>query len=193
MVRVARFNSGDRWGGRGLVYGPLKEPEVKKPMSNDNMISQSIPAADKALAKQKTAEIQALLPFLTNIPAEDKKGFQVIGKNRAGMDVDFVEQMTLRPDLMPGFVDLAEVKKDLALRRDLDEIAMALEQLLESIQDTSALANHDCLMAYLAFYNNVKSAQQRGVAGSDAVLTALAKYFPNSRKAAVTPVVPPAK
>jgi len=191
MERVGVFDSGDCFDDPNVVYdGPLSGTEGRT-MSNDNLISQEIAPADKTAAKQKTEDIWALLPFLVNIPAEDKKGFPVIAKGRAGMDEDFITQMTQRPELVPGFVNMTEVNKDLKLRRDLEDILPRLEQLVEAIKDTTALANHDNYLAYLAFYNNVKAAQQRGVPGADALLATLAKYFPGGRRKATPAPTPP--
>jgi hypothetical protein len=189
MPRVGRYDSGDRWDDPNLVWDGLPQPE-NHTMSDDNRISQSIAAADKTAVQQKIEEIWALLPFLVNIPAEDKNKFMVIGTARAGMDEAFQAHMTAHPELVPGFVNLAEVTKDKTLRTDLGDLLRRPKQLVEAIQDTMTLANSDTIVAYLAFYSNVKSAAKRNVPGADAILTDLARFFPTGRRAASNPTPP---
>lgn len=190
MDRVLVFGSGDCWGDSGLVFGPLKKPEVKKPMSNDNRISAVLAPADKATILQKIKEIAALMPFLATLTPQDRKMLPTLGTARAGMRETFMRHMAEHPEMVPGFVEMDEVTKDANLDHDMEDVGSQIRQLLQSIDDTTTLASHDNYVAFLATYNNVKAAAQRGLAGTDTLLAEEAVFFQHK---AAQPATKPTK
>jgi len=156
-------------------------------MSNDNRISQEITDAVKAQVLTKFQEIKDLLPFLITLTPEEKRGIITISTERGAMDEAFTSEMAAHADLVPAYVDAAEMERDRELRGDLLEILQRSRELCDALEDTAHVAGSDVLLGYLSFYNSVQQAAKRGVAGSKALIENLSRFFPRSRRAVVVP------
>ncbi len=156
----------------------------------DNRISAELTSANKNTILTKLDEITALLPFLLNLTTEEKSSLPKMSTIRSGMDEAFALEMAAHPELVPGFVDLAEVNKDRALRSALREIFQQLGPLCEGVDDTQTAAGVDTYMAYLSFYSNVKQAAKRNVPGANTILDNLKRFFPRGGGGGPTPTPP---
>ncbi len=157
-------------------------------MPNDNRISQEITDAVKSQVLTKLQEIKDLLPFLITLTPEEKRSILTISTERGAMDAAFTSEMAAHADLVPAYVDPAEMARDRELRADLLEILQRSREICDALEDTAHVAGSDVLLGYLSFYNSVQQAAKRGVDGSKALLDNLSRFFPRSRRAAV--VVP---
>src|SRR5205085_1014025 len=107
----------------GLKYdGFVPEPQPPHIMSTDNRISAELADAAKEQILAKIAEIRALLPFLINLMPEERKRIPTIGTERTGMVGAFTASMGMHSELIPSYVNMAEVTKD----RDLREALLAV-------------------------------------------------------------------
>jgi hypothetical protein len=151
-------------------------------MPNDNRISAVLAPADKTTILQKITDTRALLPFLLNLTAQERKELFKLGDKGLGFDEKCKTYMTNNPALVPGFVTVAEVDKDRALRLALLDIQRELASLLEAVDDTVMVLGSEIVMADLSFYQNVKQAAKRGVLGIDVIFNDLQERFPGTRK-----------
>lgn len=158
-------------------------------MTNDNKVSASISAQDKADILAAFNTIRTKLPFLINLTADGRRSTPAIATERGGMNTTFPTEMAAHADLVPSYVNMTEVNKDSALWDDLDEIEAAANGVCAAISDTKQAVGNDLLLAYLSFYNNVGQAAKRGVAGIQAVYDNLRRYF---KRGSTTPTPPPA-
>jgi hypothetical protein len=159
-------------------------------MPDDNKISAVVSAEAKQQILTKIDEIFQLLPFLVNLTPDDKRGMATIGTERLGMDVAYSAQMFAHPELVPSYVDMAELGKDRALFLVLAELSGRVKELLESLTDTSHVTGSDLYMAYMTFYANVQQAERRNVPGATAILQDLQRFIPRGRRR--QPESPPA-
>ena len=159
--------------------------------TTDNRISATLSPADKATALTKLGEIQALLPFLLNLTADENSSLPKMSAIRDGMDETFAQEMTAHPELVPNFVDMTELSKDRALRSALRDLHQQMCALCEGIEDTLTAAGVDTYLAYLSFYNNVKQGAKRNVPGANTVLDNLKRFFPRGGGSTPTPPTPP--
>ena len=157
-------------------------------MSNDKRISEEITDETKTLVLAKFQEIRELLPFLINLSPGEKSGIPTISTERGAMDAVFHSEMGAHPELVPGYVEMAEMARDRELRGDLLEILQRSREICDALEDTAHVAGSDVLLGYLSFYNSVQQAAKRGVAGATTLLDNLARFFPRSRRAAAPPV-----
>ena len=146
-------------------------------MPDDNRISAVLSPADKAAILAKLAECIALLPFAVNLTPEEKRTLPSIAVERAGMLDAFSEEMAAHPELVPAFVNVPEMNKDLVLYRDVMTLLQIALGLCERLGDTLKVTGTDLLTAFLPYYAAVKEARRRGVPGSDTVYNRLAPYF----------------
>jgi hypothetical protein len=157
-------------------------------MSNDNRLSATITDEVKIQVLAKFQEVMDLLPFLVNLSSAEKRGITTIGTERGAMDEAFAAEISAHPELVPSFVDTAELELDRALRADLLEILQRSREMCEALEDTSHVAGSDVLLSYLSFYSNAQQAAKRGVPGADTLLANLSRFFPKrGRAVAPTP------
>ena len=158
-------------------------------MSTDNRVSAEITDSVKAEVLAKFQDIKTLLPFLVTLTKDEKKSISTISTERGAMDETFHTEMSAHPDLVPSYVDSAELAKDRELRLDLLEILQAAREVCDAVEDTAHVAGSDILLAYLAFYSNTKQAAKRGVPGTGTLLDNLSRFFPGGRRATTPPRV----
>jgi hypothetical protein len=160
-------------------------------MPSDNRISAAISAADKALIITKLNEIRALLPFLVNLTADERKELPKIGDKTLAFDQKCAGYMAARPELVPGFINLTELNKDRVLMSDTDDLLREFNMTVEALSDTFLLAGSEAYMADLAFYQNVRQAAKRGVTGVDAIYDDLRQRFPGRPRTEEPPPTTP--
>jgi hypothetical protein len=95
--------------------------------------------------------------------------------------------MTTRPELVPGYVDLAELAKDRKLVADLMPCLQMLLPLAQAMEDTVTLAYSDIYVSDLGFYQSIRQAAKRGMAGTDTIYDDLQERFPGRPKKVVPP------
>ena len=173
-----------RYGDPLAVYGKAATKENRS-MTPDNLSTLTMTPADKtALLAAITTLAGLAATYSVNIPVDEKKNYAVIGQGRAGMDEVFIRSMTDNPGMVPSYVVMADVNVDRTFRKDIKDVVAPLSNIIEGLSDAELLANSDNFMAYTAYYNNVKMAAKRGVAGADAELAKLQPFFATGRRAA---------
>jgi hypothetical protein len=177
MPQPLTWSSSLTWNAPGAVWnGVAAQPNTTMP--NDNRISAAVTAADKAAILTKINEINALLPFLVNLTKDERIQLPKLGPASLGFDEQCASYMSTAPNLVPPFVDPAEVTKDRALRLILADIWRELRKLCEKVDDTLMLVGSEIWMADLSFYQTVKQASRRGVGGADTIYDDLKERFP---------------
>jgi hypothetical protein len=83
-------------------------------------------------------------------------------------------------------MDIPEFKRDLKLARQLKELLLMLEPVVEKISDSYMAAGMDAFDAARKMYNYVKAAAESGVPGTDTIVDELRKRF-YKRKSSSTP------
>jgi len=160
-------------------------------MASDNRISFEITAPQKAAIVSAVAALKTALDGVTiNLTADERQSLPRIGDNSIAFDEKCQAYMSSRPDLVPSFLDTAEMAKDRRLVADLLPFLRELAPICEGLEDTVMLANSDNLVGDLAFYQNVRQAAKRGVSGTDTIFNDLRTRFPG-RPRRDTPPTPP--
>lgn len=161
-----------------------------RPMASDNRISLEITAAQKTAIVDAVMALKAALNGITiNLTADEKQSLPRIGDNTLAFDEKCAAYMASRPDLVPSFLDTAEMAKDRKLVADLLPCLREIAPICEGLEDTIMLANSDNYVGDLAFYQNVRQAAKRGVSGADTIYDDLKTRFPGRPKK--DPATPP--
>lgn len=157
-------------------------------MASDNRISLDITAAQKTAIVDAVAALKAALQGITiNLTKEERQSLPKVGDKTLAFDEKCKAYMASRPELVPGFIDMAELAKDRKLVADLLPCLQEVAPIAEALEDTISLAYTDIYIADLAFHANVKQAAKRGVPGTDTIYDDLRERFPGRPKAAPTP------
>ena len=148
-------------------------------MASDNRISIIVTPQKKAAIEAAVLALKTELQDITVSLAEgERESLPRIGDKTLAFDTKCEGYMASRPDLVPNFIDAAERAKDRKLIEDLLPSFRELAPLAQAMEDTLALANSDNYMGDLSFYQNVKQAAKRGVAGAEVIYDDLKSRFP---------------
>lgn len=147
-------------------------------MPDDNRISATVSPTDKTAIMTKFTEIKALLPFLLNLTKDERIQLPKLGNASLAFDEQCASYMATAPNLIPPFVDPAEVTKDRNLRLALADILRECNKLCEALDDTLMQVGSEIWMADLSFYQTVRQAAKRSVFGADAIYDDLKQRFP---------------
>ena len=177
--------AGLSWDGDVSVSKPKS-----KAMASDNRISIEITAAQKtAIVNAVTALKTALTGIIINLTKDERQSLPKIADKTLAFDEKCKAYMAARPELVPSFLDTAELALDRKLIEDLLPCLRELAPICEGLEDTVSLAYTDVYVADLAFHANVKQAAKRGVPGTDTIYDDLKERFPGRPKA--EPPTPP--
>ena len=106
-----------------------------------------------------------------------------LGEKTVGFDEKCVAYMQSNPELLPGFVDTAEVDKDRALRAQLLRFAVDLQGLSMQVDDSLTVVGSEILMADLAYYQSAREAARRGRPGAQGIYDDLRSRWPTGSAA----------
>jgi hypothetical protein len=85
---------------------------------------------------------------------------------------------SLNPNLVPPYLDVAELKKDVELVKNIDPVYNLMSQIFTSLDDTYTALGSEAFNASLTFYNIVRDAAKRNVPGASTIYEDLKKRFP---------------
>ncbi len=157
---------------------PVPQSNPSYPMPNDNRVSAEVTAANVTVLMNKFTEIGTLLPFLLNLTKDERIALPKLGPASLAFDERCTSYMATAPNLVPPFLDEAEVTKDRALRLVLADLLREAKKLCEKIDDTLMLVGNEIWMADLSFYQTVRQAARRDVPGADTIYDDLKARFP---------------
>ena len=149
-------------------------------MPEDNRISATLADADKQAILDAVVLIKTKLPFLLDLTPDDRVSLPKMGDGSLAFDEKCAVYMDSLPTLVPGFVNVAEVKKDRALHNQLAGVAAQLIALGQSMDSTMMVIASEQWMADLSFYQSVRQAAKRGVPGAQAAYDDLSQRFPGN-------------
>jgi hypothetical protein len=157
-------------------------------MPNDNRISADLTEADKQAILDAVSLIRSKIPFLVNLTPDERQTLPKMSDKSVAFDDKCATYMDSLPALVPGFVDVGEVKKDRALRAQLTDVAAELISLGRSMDDTMMVVSSEVWMANLSFYQSVRQAAKRSVNGAQTANQDLSQRFPGGAKTVKTAV-----
>jgi hypothetical protein len=163
-------------------------------MSNllNNRLNITATAAQITAVKAAFQTILTNLPFLVGLTSDERKSLTTIDVSNKAFTEDAINAGVNNATLVPSYLSIANIKNDLTLFAQLDELTGIANQLCERIEDTKMLAGSEAYAAALALYKTFGSAADAGVPGVDSIVEQLKKRFATSTGNAVTtpPVAP---
>ena len=167
------------WGSAGLTWdGTATANNPPNNNMNDNRISFTLTPANKTAALGHVTGIRTLLPILLNLTKGERIALPKLGPASLAFDEHCKAYMASTPNLVPPFVSVAEVDKDRVLRVELADVFREVKKLCEELADTLMVIGSEIWLADLSFYQTVRQAARRDVAGADAVYDDLRPRFP---------------
>lgn len=125
-----------------------------------------------------------LLPLLQTLSAEDRKELFKLGEKNLPFLLKNMEYAEGNPELVPVFLDLPMMARDVNGNARLTGYARQLQPLMVALDDTITLTGSEALQGAMMFYHNVKLLSFNGVTKAKAIYDDLSIRFPGKRKRA---------
>lgn len=144
----------------------------------ENRISVILTEEEVTLINGFIDNINQAMPFLVNLPPEEKKGGFKLGDRNLGFLEKGKDYITQSPEFMPSYQPTEEVVVDAGSSVQLTSIVRKLRILADKIEDTASIAGMEALNGILTYYNAVKQAAKDNVNGDETIYNDLRKRFP---------------
>jgi hypothetical protein len=156
-------------------------------MTTENRISAEL--ADTALTAflGHIAAARALMPFLVNVPMDERNSIAKFGDKSQAFDVKCADYEGQRPDLVPTYVSVPETTKDRALIGQVRTGGAAVAQLADELFCTELVLGGDIADSDKALYAAIRLAAESGVPGAQAVYEDLKQRYPAATRRPATP------
>ena len=190
MSQPLRYNAGYRYNSPGLVYGGTVPDPIKNMSTNsstDTPIVVNITPAQKTAILAKAGELAALLTFTIGLSDDERKALLKLGEKTVGFDEKVASYMASRPDLVPGYVNLATLGQNRAARVDVVDLLRQVGDVWQRLSDTDLKLGNQIYKPELAFYSSAQEAAKHGVPGAQAIVDDLKTRFAGQGRHA-TPV-----
>ena len=117
------------------------------------------------------------LPFLQGLKMEERSSLLGIDVNNKAFVEDAIKAAVSNPHLLPEYIKVKDIQKDLALFNQTDELASLVVQALEKLTDTRLLAGSEAYMSALMLYRLFIAAAEAGLPGADSIVAQLKPRF----------------
>jgi len=130
-------------------------------MSTHNKVSGILTDAEQQKIIKNIDEVALALPFLINLTIENRKKMRKMGaKSIEYVNLSLQGAQNFPKALKVGF-DVTEFKNDVNLYNSLLPVAIKLQALIESLDDTILAAGSDAMMAADEVYAELKSSAKK--------------------------------
>lgn len=140
-------------------------------------ISAEIPDETVTQLIQQVREIEKLLPFVINLTPDQIRALPKMGDKSIPFVEKSLEFAQEYPELVPPYLDVPELQRDLDLYKKLKRLKNILQPLTEKVCDTYYAAGAEAFTAARTFYKSTKNASGLSVPGSDTIAEELGKRY----------------
>lgn len=156
-----------------------------------NRLNFVMPNADIADVKKSITDIYGKMPFLIGLTTDERVTLPKISENNKVFVGDSINALANNAPMLPSYLNVADIKSDLTLYEQLDELEMLALQLVEKIQDTRMLCGSEAYVSSLTAYRLFEAAASAGIPGADAIYDALKQRFAGQGQTGQTGPTPP--
>ncbi len=147
----------------------------------ENKISLDIASDTLQSVKASIASIKQNLPFLLSLTPDDRQSMPKMGDKTFAFVKKSYEYATQNPELVPSYVDIEEMRKDVETVEKLQSVYMLLNELHSKLDDTMMIAGSEAYVASLSFYGAVKEAAKKNVGAAKPIVEDLSARFVKGR------------
>lgn len=142
-----------------------------------NRLNTTMADADIADVKKSVANIYAKMPFLIGLTTDERVALPKINEGNKIFVGDSINALVNNAALLPPYLNVNDIKNDLTLYEQLDELEGLALQLVEKIQDTRMLCGSEAYASSLTAYRLFEAAANAGLPGTDSIYNALKQRF----------------
>lgn len=142
-----------------------------------NRVSATLTPEQISEVKTALQKVRETLPFLVGLTKDERKSMAKINTVNRSFTESAIAAISNNPDIFPLYLDVKEIRTDLTLFDQLDEIVKLSNQINESLRDTQIIAGSEAYISALTGYKFVAAAAKGGVQGAKTVYDDLKKRF----------------
>lgn len=135
-----------------------------------NRISASVDDETIGDIQAGLSSIRERLPFLLNFLEDNRPYLLEINEHLLPFMERSLEDAHQHPNLVPPFLDLEELARDLQLYRQLLRLLEPIQEMTSMLHDTAMAAGSDAFETALVFYKRVRMGAQLGDKEAEKVL-----------------------
>jgi hypothetical protein len=152
-------------------------------MNKENLVSLAISESELSDIRKALDVLQSrLLPHLIELTNDEKESMPKMGDKTVAFVTKATEHAEANTKLVPAYVDVAELRKDLNAIELLRPIFNGVNQIAKSLEDTMMIAGSEAYIAALAFYQSTKVAAKMNVTGAQEIYNDLQVRFPTKNR-----------
>jgi hypothetical protein len=136
-----------------------------------------VPQGLKDQLISQLSQMRKQLPTPPAIGPSERKVIQTISEIRKPFVDKSLKYAEKVPAILPAFVNVAELKMDLAAYEDYADIVKEYDLLGKKLNDLMFAAGADCFYASLAIYNTAKQAAKSGMSEAKPIVDDLKVLF----------------
>lgn len=140
-------------------------------------LSVVVPDQDVRDAKAKLNAIEQMFPFLIELSAEEILQLPRISVANRLFVQDIIQVLETYHVPLPDGISAAEIKKDLDLYDQLDNLGMDYEVMLKKMRNTATLAGSEAYKAALFVYKIIQTYAETSISGYGAIYERLKQRF----------------
>ncbi|MFW5916591.1 MAG: hypothetical protein ACOCTM_03870 [Bacteroidota bacterium] len=145
----------------------------------ENKISNPMPEEKyQRVQKLIDALYEELDTVVLPLSEDDKKEMQRLGAKTMEFVRNSVKHAKLTPELVPSYIDVKEMEKDLLTTEQMRDISLRMEKLSNLVGDTYVLAGSELYDNSLIFYHSVKGGVKANIPGAEEAYEDLSVRFP---------------
>lgn len=142
-----------------------------------NRLNTTMSEADINTVKKFFNSIFDLMPFLIGLTTDERVSLPKISEANKIFVGDSINALANNTGMLPAYLNVADIKNDLTLYDQLDELEGIALQLVEKIQDTRMLCGSEAFASSLTAYRLFEAAAAAGLPGADSIFNALKQRF----------------
>lgn len=141
-------------------------------------ISAALSEEQQTAIDENVKQLWAAMPFLISLTDDEIRVLPKMGDKSVSFVEKSLDYAEGNAQFVPPYLSVPELRKDLELAKQLQPVFNAIAQLYHAMNSTYTAVGSEAMTASLTFYNSVRDASKRNIAGAPAIYDDLRKRFP---------------
>jgi len=151
-------------------------------MEGENRISLDVAQQEVDGIISEIAKLKSMLPAgLVTLTHEERRAYAKMGDKTIAFVEKALDYGRLYPHLVPVYINLDEMEKDIKTVRYLLTFLRSIEEMYSLLDDSTLLAGSEAYIAALSIYASVKDAAKRNIPGAKPASDDLKERFPGRK------------
>ncbi len=169
-----QFSSQREGVGLGIVV-IIKNSKI---MALDNLISVTLTEDEVQAINEAIASINNVLrDKVVNLSPEERRQYGSIADRNKILVDKCKDYMDKNPETIPNILDKAEFDRDYQTRKQMELPVRSLKRIIEKLEDTKTLLDHDNYQASIAYYRYIKFLSMQNEPGTTTIYKDLKEHY----------------